>query len=811
MRFCTAADAVQLPEVRSLADRISELHGGDRLTVAIDPTIRLRDGEPFDAVAPPPGDADPATIAPSLLRRLAAGDGPLVFLTPAHELLAPLDALDAALEHHPVLLSPRVRGELPEDGRRPDAADLAEHGRIDPGFVALRPGPEAEAFLDWWTEHAADERVLDRAAAELAFVAELDDDGVEAGGWNLHERPLAHDGAILTAGGVPLVSLQLTGFRPERPFLLADDVTRTAPSSDPILRDLLTAYAERLRERGWTDLPRRAEIGRRLANGEVFSERLLRLYTRALAGGEDFGDVFAPDGTARFMAWLTEAVEPGARYGLTRYLHQVYRDRPDLPGAYPDLAGEDGGEYAGWCWVYGRRELDIPDVFLPPPPDGSGIVAPGPPAGVTVAGYFTGTLGLGEAARLYVTGLAAAGVPVGTRTVDAELPVEVRRTGEDYGRVSFEERHEVPGARVNLICVNAEELPRFAAQVGESFFAGRTNIGIWAWETDVVPRRWDEAFGHLDEIWVYSRYVAENLGRVSPIPVVVVPPPVLPPAVGPEPELGLPDGFRFMFMFDFFSTVKRKNAVGVVEAFKRAFAPGEGPHLVIKTIHAEERIPDYEQLLFAVAGRPDIVVVDRSLAVPEKNGLLASCDCYVSLHRSEGWGLPLAECMAMGKPVIATAYSGNLDFMTPGNSYLVDYALTNVGGDVEIYPAEGTWAEPDLDHAAAQMRAVWTDPDEAARRGRRAGDDITALLSPERAGAIARARLAHVTTVQRHGPTGEAVSMRATHERAAATWSGGAPGPLGLKRLARRLLFRMLRPSTLYERLLGQARDSTRG
>src|SRR3954452_17053114 len=100
--------------------------------------------------------------------------------------------------------------------------------------------------------------------------------------------------------------------------------------------------------------------------------------------------------------------------------------------------------------------------------------------------------------------------------------------------------------------------------------------------------------------------------------------------------------------------------------------------------------------------------------------------------------------MAMGKPVVATAYSGNLDFMTPGNSYLVDWTLTQVGGEVEIYPAEGNWAEPDLDHAAAQMRAVWENPDEARARGERAARDVAEHLNPAHVGEIARARLERV-------------------------------------------------------------------
>ena len=249
--------------------------------------------------------------------------------------------------------------------------------------------------------------------------------------------------------------------------------------------------------------------------------------------------------------------------------------------------------------------------------------------------------------------------------------------------------------------------------------ARRPTIGQWAWETDVLPDDWLPAFQFLEEIWAFSTFVGDNLGRLSPVPVVVVPMAVVvPDAAGTQLPVARDDRFTFLFMFDFFSTLRRKNVAGMIEAFARAFAPGEGPRLLLKTINGRLR-PDAEaEVRRKVAAHPDIELVDAYLDPAQNAALLARADCYVSLHRSEGFGLTIAESMALGTPVIATGYSGNTDFTTPQNSYLVNWTPTRVGPECEIYPAEGSWAEPDLDHAAELMRRVWQRPRRGAREGR---------------------------------------------------------------------------------------------
>jgi glycosyltransferase involved in cell wall biosynthesis len=213
-------------------------------------------------------------------------------------------------------------------------------------------------------------------------------------------------------------------------------------------------------------------------------------------------------------------------------------------------------------------------------------------------------------------------------------------------------------------------------------------------------------------------------------------------APGDRERLGLDDRFTFLFTFDFLSVVRRKNPVGLLEAYRRAF-PEPGPQrLVLKSINGDLFPRDRERILDAAAERDDVELWDRYVDAADRLALVALADCYVSLHRSEGLGLTMAEAMAMGTPVIASRYSGNLDFMDDASALLIGGEEVLIGPG-NYYPAEGHWFDPDLDEAAAAMRRLRGDPDLAGSLVVEARARI-AERSPQRVGAAIVDRLRHL-------------------------------------------------------------------
>ena len=363
-------------------------------------------------------------------------------------------------------------------------------------------------------------------------------------------------------------------------------------------------------------------------------------------------------------------------------------------------------------------------------------VTPAGRFGLNVVGYLRAESGVAEAARATLRACRAAGVPAAAIEYARRAPSRM----EEAPPAGFT---DTPRFGVTLLHLNADQ-SAYAIVDHAAALTGKYRIAAWNWELPEFPALWPEAERQLDEVWAPSTFCAAAFRRRLKIPVTHVPYAIdvpVPGGVGRE-ALGLPrDAFLFLFVFDAFSVPARKNPMAVVEAFTRVRAEARRPtHLVLKVINAASE-SDLARELRRAAADPAITVIDRYLARPELNALLKACDAYVSLHRSEGYGFTMSEAMALGKPVVATGWSGNMDFMTPDNSCPVAYRLVALDADHGPYARGQHWAEPDLAHAASEMACLVNDPGAAATIGARAADDIRAQLSPLAVGRIIEARI----------------------------------------------------------------------
>jgi len=360
-------------------------------------------------------------------------------------------------------------------------------------------------------------------------------------------------------------------------------------------------------------------------------------------------------------------------------------------------------------------------------------VAPERPNGVNLIGHLGGEFGLGASARLVDEALLAAQIPTSTFAIPTS-GLGLRRNEAEF-RQSSEEIYNTSILAVAQI--RTVEIMRSLAAVVE----GSYRIGMWYWEIEYFIPGFMPAFRELDEIWAPTDFIKDAITAQAPIPVRTIMPP-LPQRVGrekPAPPAELGFAARkpyFLFVFDYLSFELRKNAVGLIAAFKRAFKPNEGPLLVIKTMGGNKRPYDVARVKAAVGDRKDIILIDKYLTEAELDGLMANCAAYVSLHRAEGLGLTIAEAMAWGRPVIVSEYSGNMQFNTPENAFLVPCGRAKIPRKrtSPYYPAGQPWGDPDLDYAAKLMRYVLDNPAVAAQKGEQAALDIATKFTPEVSG-----------------------------------------------------------------------------
>jgi glycosyltransferase involved in cell wall biosynthesis len=361
-----------------------------------------------------------------------------------------------------------------------------------------------------------------------------------------------------------------------------------------------------------------------------------------------------------------------------------------------------------------NRSLSLRNVPRAPTSTATGVADE--PQGANLIGYAHGAFGMGEHVKMSARALATWSDDFSI--VDVNAYSHARQPEPDI--LAWSQRPERYGT--NIFHVNADSIAGALNSVGPSLAEDRYNIGYWAWELSKVPEAWRASVDFVDEIWAPSHFIQEAFEEFTDKPVIH-----MPLCVDLSFDrwkrrqyFGLPDDqFLFLYYFDSHSYYQRKNPFAALRAFKAAFPNRRDVGLVIKTQNANINAPEWLELANLAEGDTRIYILNQTMAKGDVLSLQVECDCFVSLHRSEGFGRGPAEAMWLGKPVVVTGYSGNMDFTKADNSLLVDYELIRVKpGEYPFYKNQ-IWAEPDEEHAARQMRRLVEEAGLARDLGRR--------------------------------------------------------------------------------------------
>lgn len=486
---------------------------------------------------------------------------------------------------------------------------------------------------------------------------------------------------------------------------------------------------------------------------------------------------------------------------VTVLSHKLYTSRDDLQVAFPDIFDSDSRAFAGWFVASAGREYGLSPLFTAPvlaaieleaplqTPESSELwrtlflklhskpkllrlldYLPGQKLrtrvkhkllkstktekseidegassskvvannGVNVIGYLHAESGTGEAARSTIRACNAAGMNV--------VGVDIR-----YNNISRME--EIPDIEVsksakydiNILHINADQTPDIFNSLNARNHRERYNIGFWFWELEDLPVEYLRSYSYLDEIWVASKFCQDAISKHANIPVTLIPLCVdlATDKLTSKEDLDLPEEtFLILSSIDMLSIPERKNPFGVLKAFDKLCSTKKGnAHLVLKLSNLDLCSNEIRQQILSYRDRLPITLIDKYLKRQQLTSLMRACDCYLSMHRSEGFGLPLAEAMFLGVPVVATGWSSNMDFMTLNNSYPVRYDLVELDQDYGPYKKGAIWANPDVDHAVSCLLEIMTQPETAQQKVLRALSDIKKFNSPESVGERIKSRV----------------------------------------------------------------------
>jgi glycosyltransferase involved in cell wall biosynthesis len=419
---------------------------------------------------------------------------------------------------------------------------------------------------------------------------------------------------------------------------------------------------------------------------------------------------------SNFLAWLGRMTRLGFLQSW-RFQGRNRRLRIQRVEAGGNVLFDFSNRFSPWNFAISRSSLKV---------------------GLNLVGFYRAILGVGESVRCAARAADAADLPLAC--IELKLYCKNPQTDDTFAsRLQPENPHPV-----NVFHLDAPVSRDIDHHHGESFRSGKYNIGYWAWELPDFPDSWIHFADYFDEIWTPSQFATEAIAQKVRVPVLTMPHAIsfTRPEGNFRKKFGLPaDNYLFLFIYDLNSYSERKNPAAALEAFRQSGLAEQGAALVVKVHNSESNAADYEVLLGKTADLPGTILINQVLSREEIYELESACDCFVSLHRSEGFGLAVAESMYLGKPVISTDWSATAEFVNATNGCPVRSRLVKLERHHGPYAKGQVWAEPDVSHAADWMKRLFNDRGLARQLGTAARATIEEKYSPAAIGARYRQRL----------------------------------------------------------------------
>lgn len=661
---------------------------------------------------------------------LDRGYDAVLYFDPDIVIFSELTSVFSALENGAsFVLTPHLC-QPSEGDAYPGDVGIMKAGIYNLGFLAVGAQPEALSVLRWWSRRLqyqcindqangifVDQRFMDLVPGFAGNARILRCTALNVAYWNLAQRRLDHGESGWSVDGQPLGFFHFSGFDPRHPTRLSKHTSafRNDEMQGPILR-LCEHYAAQLLANKHGSIPEALYAYGHFASGTripAVVRQMFRARHLTWLGGNPF-DTYEE----HLHFPLIGAAHSSSAYVVTNLMGYLRDLDVGLQIAFDITRPEGAAGYVRWYIEHAYDRLGDERLIEPvavragkaavpkrSPPSPSTETGPE----VTIAGYLCAASGVGEAGRLTLRALHDNGVRC--EGLDVNLHPAVNNEDSVSGLLVSQAR-----GRYQIFHINADALPHVVNHLTPSLRSDAYRIVVPFWELARFPHAWLPAFDLVDEIWAPTKFIQRAILRAVPDkPVVHMPLALRGGHIEPLPrkQFGLPrDAFLFFFAFDYFSFIQRKNPLAALDAFKRAFRSADhhskyGPvALVIKSLNAKGAPKQAQSLREALQNDPDVHLIESTLSRDETLGLMACTDAVLSLHRSEGLGLLIAEAIGLGKPVIATDYSASTELINPSTGYPVDFRLIPVLEGEYPFAQGQVWADPDIEHAAWQMQQV---------------------------------------------------------------------------------------------------------